>query len=120
MGCQIPWRQRFGRRPLPGLFQRALWRDLPPDRRRSGALPAPGPPDLQRGGGPTAADRLLATQYGCKVLDLVRDQQWDHMVALRNSRIISVPLSESKKERRVDPMGEIVLFAKSMGVSFGD
>ncbi len=75
---------------------------------------------LQRGGGPTAADRLLATQYGCKVLDLVRDNQWDHMVALRNSRIISVPLSESKKERRVDPMGETVLFAKSMGVSFGD
>ncbi len=75
---------------------------------------------LQRGGGPTAADRLLATQYGCKVLDLVRDAQWDHMVALRNSRIISVPLSESKKERRVDPTGEAVVFAKSMGVSFGD
>lgn len=75
---------------------------------------------LQRGGGPTAADRLLATQYGCKVLDLVRDGLWDHMVALRNSRIISVPLAESKKERRVDPQGEDVLFAKSMGVSFGD
>ncbi len=75
---------------------------------------------LQRGGGPTAADRLLATQYGCKVLDLVRDGQWDHMVALRNSRIVSVPLAESKKERRVDPTGEAVLFAKSMGVSFGD
>jgi 6-phosphofructokinase 1 len=75
---------------------------------------------LQRGGTPTAADRLLATQYGCKVLDLVRDEQWDHMVALRNSMIISVPLAESKKERRVDPTGERVRFAKSMGVSFGD
>lgn len=75
---------------------------------------------LQRGGGPTAADRLLATQYGCKVLDLVREGLWDHMVALRDSQIISVPLAESKKERRVDPMGEKVRFAKSMGVSFGD
>ncbi len=75
---------------------------------------------LQRGGGPTAADRLLATQYGCKVLELVRDGHWDHMVALRNSRIVSVPLSESKKERRVDPCGDSVMFAKSMGVSFGD
>ena len=75
---------------------------------------------LQRGGGPTAADRLLATQYGWKVLDLVRDGLWDHMVALRNSTIVSVPLSESKKERRVDPLGENVRFAKSMGVSFGD
>ena len=34
--------------------------------------------------------------------------------------VATVPLAESKKERRVDPMGETVLFAKSMGVSFGD
>ena len=75
---------------------------------------------LQRGGTPSAADRVLATLYGCKVLDLVRDGQWDHMVALRNGRIVTAPLSESRKERRVDPNGETVRFAKSMGISFGD
>jgi 6-phosphofructokinase 1 len=75
---------------------------------------------LQRGGSPSAADRLLATRYGCKALDLVRDGQWDHMVALRDGQIIAVPLSESRKERRVDPAGELVRFAKSMGISFGD
>jgi ATP-dependent phosphofructokinase / diphosphate-dependent phosphofructokinase len=75
---------------------------------------------LQRGGSPSAADRVLATMYGCKVLDLVRDGQWDHMVALRNGRIVTAPLSESRKERRVDPSGETVRFAKSMGISFGD
>jgi 6-phosphofructokinase 1 len=75
---------------------------------------------LQRGGGPTAADRLLATLYGCKVMELVRDKIWDHMVALRNNQIISVPLAESKKERLVDPMGDTVRFAKAMGVCFGD
>ncbi len=75
---------------------------------------------LQRGGSPSAADRVLATRYGCKVLDLVRDGQWDHMVALRAGQIIAVPLSESRKERRVDPAGELVRFAKSMGISFGD
>jgi phosphofructokinase-like protein len=75
---------------------------------------------LQRGGTPTAADRLLATMYGCKVLDLVRDGQWNHMVALRNGRIVTAPLSESRKERHVDPEGETVRFAKSMGISFGD
>ncbi|HZI13935.1 MAG TPA: 6-phosphofructokinase [Myxococcus sp.] len=74
---------------------------------------------LQRGGSPSAADRLLATRYGCKVLDLVRDGQWDHMVALRAGQVIAVPLSESRKERRVDPSGELVRFAKSMGISFG-
>ncbi len=75
---------------------------------------------LQRGGSPSAADRLLATLYGCKALDLVRDGQWDHMVALRNGKIVTAPLSESRKERRVDPNGESVRFAKSMGISFGD
>jgi 6-phosphofructokinase 1 len=75
---------------------------------------------LQRGGSPTAADRLLATRYGCKVLDLVRDGQWGHMVALRGNEVVSVPLSESRKERAVDPNGELVRFAKSMGISFGD
>jgi ATP-dependent phosphofructokinase / diphosphate-dependent phosphofructokinase len=75
---------------------------------------------LQRGGSPSAADRLLATRYGCKALDLVRDGQWDHMVALRGKEVVAVPLSESRKERRVDVQGDLVRFAKSMGVSFGD
>jgi ATP-dependent phosphofructokinase / diphosphate-dependent phosphofructokinase len=75
---------------------------------------------LQRGGSPSAADRVLATRYGCKVLDLVRDKQWGHMVALRNNDVVAVPLSESRKERRVDPQGDLVRFARSMGIGFGD
>ncbi len=75
---------------------------------------------LQRGGGPTAADRLLATRFGCKVLDLVRDGQWGHMVGLQGRDIVPVKLSETTKSRRVDPNGELVLFAKSLGMSFGD
>ncbi|MBN8467936.1 6-phosphofructokinase [Corallococcus exiguus] len=75
---------------------------------------------LQRGGSPSAADRVLATRYGCKVLDLVRDNQWGHMVALRNNEVVPVPLSESRKERRVDVQGDLVRFARSMGIGFGD
>lgn len=75
---------------------------------------------LQRGGGPTAADRLLATRYGCRVMDLVRDGQWDHMVALQGNEIQAAPLGLTKKERKVDPQGESVRFAKSLGVNFGD
>ncbi|MBI3181931.1 MAG: 6-phosphofructokinase [Myxococcales bacterium] len=75
---------------------------------------------LQRGGSPTAADRLLATRFGCKVLDLVRDGRWSHMVALKGLEVVPVPLSESRKVRSVDPNAELVRFAKSMGTSFGD
>jgi 6-phosphofructokinase len=75
---------------------------------------------LQRGGGPTAADRLLATRFGCKVLELVREGLWDHMVGLQGNEIVPVPLAETTKSRRVDPHGELVRFAKSMGTSFGD
>jgi phosphofructokinase-like protein len=75
---------------------------------------------LQRGGGPTAADRLLATHYGCKVLDLVRDGMWDHFAALRGGKIVAAELKDSMKERKVDPEGDAVRFAKSLGISFGD
>ncbi len=75
---------------------------------------------LQRGGSPSAADRLLATRYGCKVLDLVRDGQWGHMACLQKNEMVAVELQQSTKERRVDPRGEIVRFAKSMGTNFGD
>jgi 6-phosphofructokinase 1 len=75
---------------------------------------------LQRGGGPTAADRLLATRFGCRVLDLVQEGMWDHMVGLRGGEMVPVPLAATTKSRRVDPNGELVRFAKSLGINFGD
>jgi 6-phosphofructokinase 1 len=75
---------------------------------------------LQRGGGPTAADRLLATRFGYNVLTLVQGGLWDHMVGLRGNDIVPVPLGETSKERRVNPNGEMVRVAKSLGTSFGD
>lgn len=75
---------------------------------------------LQRGGSPTAADRLLATRCGCKVLDLIAEGSWGQMVALKGNDLVAVPLAEARKDRRVDPGGERVRFAKSLGISFGD
>jgi ATP-dependent phosphofructokinase / diphosphate-dependent phosphofructokinase len=74
---------------------------------------------LQRGGSPSASDRVLATMYGAKVLDLVRNGQWDHFVCLRQGTITQAPLSETRKEKQVDGQGEKVRFAKSIGISFG-
>lgn len=75
---------------------------------------------LQRGGTPSAADRVLATMYGALVLDLVRDQKWDHMVCLRDGRLQFTSLGESRKERHVDINGDKVRLARAMGINFGD
>jgi 6-phosphofructokinase 1 len=50
---------------------------------------------VQRGGSPTAFDRILATRFGIKGYEMVRDGNWAHMAAIRGNRIISVPLTEA-------------------------
>ncbi|MDE2781946.1 MAG: 6-phosphofructokinase, partial [Gemmatimonadota bacterium] len=49
---------------------------------------------IQRGGSPTPYDRVLATRYGVTAADLVHDGDFGKMVALKGSRIESVPLAE--------------------------
>ncbi|MDI2098990.1 6-phosphofructokinase [Ruicaihuangia caeni] len=50
---------------------------------------------IQRGGTPTANDRVLATRYGMAALDLAKQGKWDHMVALRGTEMCVVPLEEA-------------------------
>ncbi len=58
---------------------------------------------LQRGGTPTAYDRVLATRYGLKAVDLIEEGNFGKMVALRGNEIIAVCLDEAtKKTRTVD------------------
>ncbi len=76
---------------------------------------------LQRGGGPTGYDRLLATRFGAAAVRAVRDKQWGHMVALQSPHIVTVPIAEVlSQEKRVDPTHDIVQTAKALGISFGD
>ena len=49
---------------------------------------------LQRGGIPTAYDRMLATRFGVAAIELVNQKKWDHMVALKGNRVTDVPLAE--------------------------
>jgi phosphofructokinase-like protein len=53
---------------------------------------------VQRGGSPTAFDRILATRFGIKAYEMVRDGHWGQMAAIRGNRIISVPLVEAVGE----------------------
>ena len=50
---------------------------------------------VQRGGSPTAFDRILATRFGIKAYEMVRAGEWGHMTALRATHIISVPLEQA-------------------------
>jgi len=55
---------------------------------------------LQRGGSPTAFDRVLATRYGIAAIDLVHEGKFGHMVALQGNKIVSVPLKEIVGKRK--------------------
>ena len=50
---------------------------------------------IQRGGTPTAYDRILATRYGVAAIELVHSGKFGHMVALRGNSIESVPLKDA-------------------------
>jgi phosphofructokinase-like protein len=59
---------------------------------------------IQRGGTPTAFDRVLATRFGIAAIEAVHDAAFDHMVALRSDQIVRVPLAEAVTElKTVDP-----------------
>jgi 6-phosphofructokinase 1 len=75
---------------------------------------------IQRGGTPSPMDRVLATRYGSAAADLIASRNYGKMVALRNTEIIAVPLSEvSGKLKLVDPNSPLVIQAQNMGTSFG-
>ncbi len=57
---------------------------------------------IQRGGTPTAHDRILATRYGAKAYELARAGEFGRMVALQGNEIGSVPLSEVTGIKTVD------------------
>ncbi len=66
---------------------------------------------IQRGGSPTAHDRVLATRFGVYATDMVHQGDYGKMAALQGNRIVAVPLAEAtSKLKTVDP--EIYNMAK--------
>ncbi len=49
---------------------------------------------VQRGGTPTAFDRVLSTRFGVAAIDAVHARAWGHMVALRGDRVVHTPLAD--------------------------
>ncbi|WET81907.1 6-phosphofructokinase [Amycolatopsis sp. QT-25] len=59
---------------------------------------------VQRGGTPTAYDRVLATRFGLNAVDAVADGDFGVMVALRGTDIVRVKLSEATAELKTVPV----------------
>ena len=59
---------------------------------------------VQRGGTPTAYDRVLATRFGLHAVDAVRDGDFGVMVALRGTDIVRVKLAEATAELKTVPL----------------
>lgn len=70
---------------------------------------------LQRGGSPTAFDRILATRYGIKAVEMIRDGKFGRMDALQGAKIVDVSLREATSKTKTVDM-EIFGIA---GVFFG-
>jgi 6-phosphofructokinase 1 len=58
---------------------------------------------IQRGGTPTAFDRVLASRFGINAIDAVHDGEFGTMVALRGTQILRVPLAEATRELKLVP-----------------
>ena len=52
---------------------------------------------LQRGGSPTAQDRILATRMGVAAIDALLDDQRNVMMGIQNDQIVYVPFSKAIK-----------------------
>ncbi|NLZ43740.1 MAG: 6-phosphofructokinase, partial [Clostridia bacterium] len=76
---------------------------------------------LQRGGKPSAFDRILATRYGVAAVHLAAQGEFNRMISLQGEAITSVPLTKEVTElRRVPSGGELVRAAKEIGIEFGN
>ena len=60
---------------------------------------------VQRGGSPTPFDRVLATRFGIKAVDMVVAGDFGKMVALQGNRIVAVPLADAVKRLKTLDMG---------------
>jgi 6-phosphofructokinase 1 len=59
---------------------------------------------IQRGGSPTAFDRILATQFGIGAIDLVHEKKFGQMVGIKGNKIVHVPLKDVIGKRKTVDM----------------
>lgn len=76
---------------------------------------------LQRGGSPTAYDRVLASRYGVSAVENYMLGNYNTMVALQSNEIVPVPISKVASEpHHVSLNNTLIRAARHLGISFGD
>jgi len=76
---------------------------------------------LQRGGAPTSFDRVLATRFGAKAVELVKRGEFDTMVAFAPPDIVARKLEDVVGKTKTVPLdSDVIQTARAMGVTFGD
>ncbi len=76
---------------------------------------------VQRGAQPSYNDRLLASAFGVKAVDLLNEGKFGRMVAWQNDTVVDVAIEDAIKECHVvKPDDMLVHTARSLGISFGD
>jgi 6-phosphofructokinase 1 len=76
---------------------------------------------LQRGGAPSAYDRVLASRFGSFAVELLKRGEFGMMTALHSPDIVAVPLDKIVGQTRNVPVGgDVVRTARNVGICFGD
>jgi ATP-dependent phosphofructokinase / diphosphate-dependent phosphofructokinase len=76
---------------------------------------------MQRGGSPSPYDRISATRFGVRAVDLLAEGGFGKMVCLQDGRIEAVDIAQVIGQmKKVDPQGQLVQTARAIGICFGD
>ncbi|MCA9728009.1 MAG: ATP-dependent 6-phosphofructokinase [Candidatus Eisenbacteria bacterium] len=75
---------------------------------------------LQRGGNPTARDRIIATRFGAAAVRQVESGEFGVMVALDPPQVLTVPLAEASRMKTIPLDDDTVLTARDLGICLGD
>jgi 6-phosphofructokinase 1 len=75
----------------------------------------------QRGGSPSAFDRILATRFGTVALEAMARGEFGVMASLQNQYVVTVPLADAVGRQRLVPRdSQLVFAARAVGTCFGD
>jgi 6-phosphofructokinase 1 len=75
---------------------------------------------LQRGGSPTAFDRLLATRFGAMAVHMIAQGHLGHMAAFRDGRMTAIPMSDAVSQQKQVPLeSDLVRTASGLNICLG-